>query len=141
MWIWRLPLEPIVADAAQITGLDDLAANIDALHNALRAALPDIVADGAAIIEAEIRARAPVRTGSLASAIDTIETHNIDTASAIVQVDDSAQGQQEHYAIFDEFGTSKQPARPFFRPGVQAATPRAQQLMVERIASIIGDVQ
>ncbi|MFZ6813748.1 HK97-gp10 family putative phage morphogenesis protein [Undibacterium sp. Rencai35W] len=130
-----------MADAAQVTGLDDFAASVDALHNALRAALPDIVVDGAAIIEAEIRARAPVRTGNLASAIDTIETHGIDTASAIVQIDDSAQGQQEHYAIFEEFGTSKQPARPFFRPGVQAAAPRAQEMMVERIASIIGDAQ
>lgn len=139
MWIWRLPLEPIVADAAQITGLGDLATSIDALHNALRAALPDIVLDGATVIEAEIRARAPVRTGILASAIDTIETSSIDAASAIVQVDESAQGQQEHYAIFDEFGTSKQPARPFFRPAVQAAAPRAQQLMVERITSIVGD--
>jgi HK97 gp10 family phage protein len=141
MWIWRLPLEPIVADVAKITGLDDFAASIDALHNELRGALPDIVLDGATVIEAEIRARAPVRSGNLASAIDTIETSSIDAASAIVQVDDSAQGQQEHYAIFDEFGTSKQPARPFFRPGVQAAAPRAQQLMVERIASIIGDAQ
>ncbi|GAC1405497.1 MAG: hypothetical protein NVSMB6_00070 [Burkholderiaceae bacterium] len=130
-----------MADAAQITGLDDLAASIDALQNEMMAALPDIVADGAAVIEAEIRARAPVRTGSLASAIDTIETRGTDTASAIVQVDDSAQGQQEHYAIFDEFGTSKQPARPFFRPAVQAAAARAQQLMVQRIASIIGDAQ
>ncbi len=141
MWIWRLPLEPTVADPAKVTGMDELAASIDALHNELRAALPDIVADGAAVIEAEIRARAPVRTGSLANAIDTIESHSTDTASATVQVDDSAQGQQEHYAIFDEFGTSKQPARPFFRPGVQAAAPRAQALMVERIASIIGDAQ
>lgn len=130
-----------MADAAQVVGLDGLIASIDALHNELRAALPDIVADGAAIIADEIRARAPVRTGSLANAVDTIESHSVDSASAIVQVDASAQGQQEHYAIFDEFGTSKQPARPFFRPGVQAAAPRAQALMVERIASIIGDAQ
>ena len=130
-----------MAEAAQVTGLDDLAASIDALNSELRAALPEIVLDGAAIIESEIRARAPVRTGSLASAINIIETHSNDAASATVQIDDSAQGQQEHYAIFDEFGTSKQPARPFFRPGVQAAAPRAQQLMVERIASIIEDAQ
>ncbi len=141
MWIWQSPSVPTVADAAQVIGLDGLAASIDALHNELRAALPDIVADGAAIIADEVRARAPVRTGSLSNAIDTIVNHGTDSASAIVQVDDSAQGQQEHYAIFDEFGTSKQPARPFFRPGVQAAAPRAQALMVERIASIIGDAQ
>ena len=54
-----------------------------------------------------------------------------------MQVEDSTQGGIEHYAIYTEYGTSREVARPFFRPGVQAASAQVENLITQRITQII----
>lgn len=116
------------------TELDDA---ITRLNADLAAALPGIVLEAGAIAEQEIAARAPVRTGALKRSIDEQSTRSAAGATAIVEVADSDQSGAEHYAVFDEYGTSHQPARPFFRPGFEAAKPAMEQFIINSILSII----
>lgn len=115
----------------------ELDAAIAAINAELAAALPGIVLDAAAIAESEIAARAPVRTGALKRSIEEHADRSARSAAAVVEVADSGQAGAEHYAVFDEYGTSHQPARPFFRPGFEAAKPAMEQLITSRILSII----
>lgn len=119
-------------------GVGELSAAIAALNAQLEAELPAIALAGAELVEAEIAARAPRRTGALASSLDAEAERRRGAASAVVQVDDSAVGGVEHYAIFVEYGTSKMAARPFFRPGVEAAKPKVEALLTAAILDTIA---
>lgn len=123
---------------AEITGLDDMSANVAALNAQLVAALPGIVLQGAAIVQQEIQRRAPVDTGALKASIDAVAARRALSASATVQAEDSAQGGIEHYAIFKEYGTSKVAAQPFFRPGVEAARPKVEALVTQQILNVVN---
>lgn len=126
-----------------VHGMDELTDRIALLNDALCDALPAIVLDAARRVEAEIASRAPVYSGALVHSLSVGDiaggqANSQGKAGAIVQVDTSNQGGQEHYAIFDEFGTSRQPARPFFRPGVAAAVELVRELLTSRVNDIIG---
>jgi HK97 gp10 family phage protein len=118
-------------------GLDELSADIDAMIADLEASLPEIVMTAAEVIEAEIRQRAPVDTGALVRSLDSKADRRKGAASATVQMERSGPDGTEHYAIFQEFGTSKMAARPFFRPGVEAAAPKVQELVSAQILAQI----
>ena len=123
---------------AEIFGLNEMAASFAALNIEISQALPDIVFQGALIVQKEIQARAPVDTGALLASIDTQSARRASSASATVQAEDSAQGGIEHYAIFKEYGTSKSPATPFFRPGVEAARTKVDDLVTGQILSVVN---
>lgn len=123
---------------ADVSGLDDMHAAIAALNRELESELPGIALAGAEIVEAEVAARAPRRTGALVSSLDAEAELRRGAASAVVQVDDSAKGGGEHYAIFIEYGTSRMAARPFFRPGVEAAKPKVEAALVAGIQNVIA---
>lgn len=124
---------------ADVSGLAEMEAAIAALNRELEAELPAIALAGADIVEAEIAARAPRRTGALVSSLEDEVERRRGTASAIVQVEDSAASGTEHYAIFQEYGTSKMPAHPFFRPGVEAAKPKVEAALVAGIQNVIAN--
>ena len=122
---------------AEVTGLTEMAASLAALNIELSLALPGIVFQGALVVQKEIKARAPVDTGALLASIDTTTAKRALSASATVQAEDSAQGGIEHYAVFKEYGTSKMPATPFFRPGVEAARGKVDELVTAQILSVV----
>ena len=124
-----------------INGLDAMKVQIAAMNAQLIAALPDIVMEAAAMAEQEIARRAPVDTGALARNLDEVGTRSRTGAAAVVQVEQSAKGGAEHYAVFNEYGTSRQPAKPFFRPGFAAAEPKMQQFITSAIEDIIKKAQ
>ena len=121
-----------------ITGLAELQASIEAIHSRLESELPAIVMESAEIVESEIRARAPVLTGALIRSLAAKSERRKDAASAVVQIERSGPDGTEHYAIFQEYGTSQMPAKPFFRPGVLAAADKVQAHSAARIEAIIG---
>ena len=121
-----------------VTGLAEMAASFSALNMEMAQALPGIVLQGALIVQKEVKARAPVDTGALLASIDTIAAKRALSASATVQAEDSAQGGIEHYAVFKEYGTSKMPAQPFFRPGVEAARGKVEELVTAQILSVVS---
>lgn len=122
---------------AEIQGLAELERTIAAMNKELESQLPEITLAGAAIVEAEIAARAPRDTGALAASLDAKADHRRGSASATVAVEHSDKGGAEHYAIYLEYGTSKMPAEPFFRPGVEASKEKVGQLMQEQILKVI----
>jgi len=112
---------------AEIVGLD-------ALHNAMadmkkrvQEALPSVVAAAAAPIHEEIDQRMPRLTGQTERALETVIVADQQSAKAVVQVRNSAVGEENEAAIYLEFGTSKMPAEPFFRPGFVAGHDKAVQ--------------
>jgi HK97 gp10 family phage protein len=128
-----------MANFQNIQGLSELQANIEKLNARLRDQLPDIVTDAAIIVETEIRRRAPVRTGALVANLDTVVgEHSANHASVTVQIEKSDKDGVEHYAIFDEYGTSKEPAKPFFRPGVEAAKQQVESRLKKKILDSIN---
>lgn len=124
--------------ADQVQGLSDFVASTAALNLRLADALPGIVLQAATLVEAEIGLRAPVDTGALRASLDAVASRRASAASATVQVDNSAQGGLAHYAIFQEYGTSRMPARPFFRPGIEAARPKVDALMTSALQKVIA---
>lgn len=126
-------------NTAEQFGLAELTANIAALNRKLSDALPGIVMQAAEIIEAEIAARAPVDTGTLVRSLDAKADRRKTSASATVQIERSGKDGTEHYAIFNEFGTSKQRAKPFFRPGVEAARGKVDALMTQEITALVSE--
>ena len=121
----------------EITGLDELALSIKDLNKLLNDALPTLVLEAAEIVEAEIRSRAPVLTGDLVRSLDAKSNQRKDEASAVVQIENSAKDGTEHYAIFDEFGTSHQAAKPFFRPGIEASRPKVDEFLRNSLNAIV----
>ena len=124
--------------ADQVQGLSDLVASMAALNLRLADALPGIVLQAATLVESEIAQRAPANTGALRASLDAVASRSASAASATVQVDNSAQGGIEHYAVFQEFGTSRMPAHPFFRPGLEAARPKVDALMTSELQKVIA---
>jgi HK97 gp10 family phage protein len=128
--------------ATDVDGLQDLDAAIAALTNELRSELPQIVMSGAEIVEGEIRARAPVRTGGLVRHLDSTLVGRGLSATAVVQIEDSGPGGvEQHAALAEEFGTSKQAAAPFFRPGVAAASDKVERHLQDNIMNIINKAE
>ena len=124
---------------ADIAGVDDLQSAIAAMNRELQAMLPQMVMAGALIVEKEILSRAPVLTGALVASLDAKADRRRQSASATVQIERSGPDGTEHYAIFNEYGTSHQPAKPFFRPGVEAAKPQVASLMTSQLTRVIHD--
>jgi HK97 gp10 family phage protein len=123
---------------ANVSGLAELNAAIAALKADLRRELPAVAMAGADIVAAEIEPRIPRRTGELAASLDEEPGAGRNSASATVEIVQSGPGGQEHKAIFLEYGTSKMPAHPFFRPGVEAAKPKVEAALVAGIQNVIA---
>lgn len=111
---------------ADIQGIDELDAAIAAMNRRLQERLPAIARSAADIVQAEIHARMPVDTGDMAANLDEHPAGGASAAFVTVEVVRSAAGGDEHKAIFQEFGTSKMAANPFFRPGIEAARSRVE---------------
>lgn len=122
---------------AEISGLDDLNLSISELNKKLNDSLPDLVMLAAEIIEEEIKSRAPVLSGDLVRSLDAKSDRRKDQASALVQIEDSAKDGTEHYAIFNEYGTSHQAAKPFFRPGVEAGRSKVDDFLRTSLIDIV----
>ncbi|WP_428718578.1 HK97-gp10 family putative phage morphogenesis protein [Undibacterium curvum] len=121
-----------------IQGLGELNSSIARLTSDLDRSLPDLVMRSAEIVESEIRSRAPVDSGELVASLDAKAARRQASASATVQINRSGPDGTEHYAIFQEFGTSKTPANPFFRPGVAASSAAVQSNLTSGILEVIG---
>lgn len=74
----------------------------------------------AAVLEAEVKSRAPNRTGNLQHHVAVRGSHSSSTAKSTVEVLDSAIGGAAQEAVFVEYGTSRMAAEPFMRPAFEA---------------------
>ncbi len=122
-----------------VFGLDQMNAAMRAVQADLEKSLPAIVEHATQPLVHEIHARMHKDTGRMEHSLDVVSSSSPGKASAIVQVDDSAAGGDVHYAIFEEYGTSKMAASPFFRPGVEAAKAAVAQQLVNGVLKVVGE--
>jgi HK97 gp10 family phage protein len=87
----------------------------------------------------QARRFAPLRTGELQRHIQLTTRHTSNTATAVVEVVDSGKGAQEHEAIFAEFGTVHEPARPFMRPAYEGNKRGIQNAVEQHLNSALRD--
>lgn len=99
-----------------------LAARMQALSKDIEAQALAALAEGAQAVADTARSLAPKRTGELQSSIRVVEGDDGVTVEATAP-----------HAAFVEFGTLKQPARPFLAPALAACRPA----IVERVARAV----
>jgi HK97 gp10 family phage protein len=90
------------------------------IHSLLDGLAFDAAMAAAVVIEGEIRLRVPVLTGKLRESLVKKSRRREAAASVVIEMPHSGPDGTEHYAIFQEFGTSKMPAHPYMRPGFEA---------------------
>lgn len=88
----------------------------------VRAAIAKAVAD----VEAQAKVRAPVDTGALRNSITGALTG--DTAGEVTA--------GVSYAVYQEYGTSRAPARPFMHPAADAVRPSFEAAIKAAIAGL-----
>lgn len=123
---------------ADINGLDALQVALAAKVRQIQAALPGAVEAGARPIHQEIDRRLPRDTGDTERALETVVRSEASSATATVQIRDSAVGEINEAAVFLEFGTSKMPAEPSFRPGFIAGRDDAVKAVADTLTEAIS---
>lgn len=109
-------------------GVAEMAVALQGLRRALGGdVLQRCTAAAAQPILAEAQARAPVRTGQVRNSLQIASNFTPNSASSAVEVAHSGPDGASHEAVFSEYGTSRQPARPFMRPAFEAAKDQAVQ--------------
>jgi HK97 gp10 family phage protein len=130
----------------QVTGLEELQEKLNSLpvefsRRALRTALP---APGIVFRDA-IRASAPVLTGWLKGHVTVrAKTNNFDEGSVTTTFSRKAKPGENTSAIYEalyaEFGTVKEPARPFIRPAFESSKQNALDAFIERLKENLSAV-
>lgn len=82
---------------------------------------------------------APNKSGNLKRHIQLRTKHSNASASAILEVKDSGVGGDVREAIFSEFGTSHQPAKPFMRPAFEASKDGVLNAVGQHLLNAIGE--
>lgn len=115
--------------AARVTirGMDEVIARLKALDPAMQAAAKDGLESGAEKMEARIQAGTPVKTGNLKA---SIKAGPVTGGGAHLKVEIKT---EVDYASYVELGTSKMSARPFMRPGFNAAKNPALEVIKQEL--------
>jgi len=129
-----------------IQGGDLLMRKLEALPGRVaKKILGQALRDGAKIVQAEAKARAPVRTGLMRKSI-TVRAQKkkkrgeigmnvmLDTKRHPGLISESAGGKRYFYPAVVEYGAEGRAARPFMRPAAQASKGRAEQAIRERLS-------
>lgn len=96
-------------------------------------ALQEATQPAGELVLMEAKRRAPQRTGELVNHLELQASHTDHAATVVVQVADSAPGGSVRQAIFSEFGTAHEAARPFMRPAFEVSKQAAASMVLERI--------
>lgn len=125
--------------------------NFDTLASEILASLDQAVRDMAGELVIDIQQAAPVDTGALRESVylvtDKVSTYGLatgesKTAKGDVEIHPQATLDGPHEAVvavaaghgvFNEFGTSRMAAHPFFTPAVEAARPKFERKIAEAL--------
>lgn len=97
-------------------------------------------AAGAVILQA-VEAHAPVKSGALKASLGQLDSTGKHRASSAIQVENSAKGGAEFYAVMLEYGTSKMAAKPFMRPAFEASKEAAEQAAIATATNIVTGIK
>lgn len=124
----------------KVEGLDELVKAVEALEKKVSGKeVQDVLLSGAFLIRDEARARVPVDTGLLRSNIIATrgKPKSDDGTDVLVGVRYGKGG--GNTAHFSEFGTTKEAARPWFRPAVSAKKTEAGEKIAEGLKKLIEE--
>lgn len=96
-------------------------------------ALQDAAMPAGALVLATAQSLAPRLSGDLINHLEVQASHSERAATVVVQVADSAPGGSVRQAIFSEFGTAHEQARPFMRPAFEINKQAAADLILNKI--------
>lgn len=102
-------------------------------HQVVDEGAPAAAQAAAAVLLAEVQARAPEHSGELKAALQIVQASDGATAIAAVSVADSQKGGDNWHAVLQEYGTARMPARPFMRPAFDAAKDAAAQAAAQAL--------
>lgn len=105
--------------------------NLRRIRTANRKIVKDALMKGGETFQEEAAARAPVASGDLRESIETQLTAN-KNSEIVVSV-----GPTVFYGAFQEFGTSKQSAKPFMRPAFDA---KGEAVLDQVSREVFGDI-
>jgi HK97 gp10 family phage protein len=103
------------------------------LESELRDELTEIMDEAGEIVLAEVKQRAPVRTGKLRDNI-VKEDPTVKADEITLNVGPNREG---FYGYFLEAGTSKLAPHPWIRPAHKAAKPKVDRFVADEIAKLI----
>ena len=123
--------------AAEIQGLKELINKLKDIQDKVQDEQVDkVLMQAAQHVKDEIRANCPTDTGALRESI--IATYGKpkgpDGVRDVVVLSKTG---DVPYGPFVEYGTSKRPAQPFFRPGVAQAKSEVKKILAEGLKNIL----
>ncbi len=130
----------------QITGLDELQDKLNRLPVEFsRRALRTALRPAGLIFRDAIRSAAPVLTGWLKANITVrAKTNNLDEGSVTTTFSRKQHPGENASAIYEalyaEFGTVKEQARPFIRPAFESSKQTALDTFIERLRENLTDI-
>src|SRR5690348_5638329 len=137
-----------MSDPAHVKGLDDLMRTLGQLPAKIQEkALVTATGAGAKVLQDEMTSRAPVRHDNELKKLSkrstrarlpgflkaSIGRRRVDKGSGSTVTYQVGVLAAAFYAIFYEFGTRHQPARPFIRPAVETTQGAAVEKMADRL--------
>lgn len=147
-----------MADTVTLTGVEEMKRQLSQFSDKIkRTVLNGAVYAGAKKLQAEVIARAPERTGNLKKNVITYKDRQPQQIGAAVRYSvmvrkikvarkvkrlmrkaraagvDIKFADNAYYWRFLEYGTSKMPARPFFRPAIHATTPQLIRIVGDQL--------
>lgn len=106
----------------------------DSLRSCTEAAAQPILED------ARAGASQHARTGDVVKNLALVSTSTESSATTAVEVLDSERGGSAHEAVFEEYGTSKQVARPFLRPAFEKRKPEARAAFAGELSNKLNGI-
>ena len=111
-----------------VRGLSSVQAKLDKLDPVTRAAAALGVQKSGLLVEGTAKNLSPVDTGALRGSINTTSKSLSSGAQATVRTN-------IEYAMYQEFGTTRQQAQPFMRPALQKNKNKVKQIVSTEIRS------
>lgn len=114
---------------ADVSDLKKLATELRNVRKDVTADTLKITRDSGERIQKKAKATAPVETGELRNSIKVSKSRSRQNISVTVTA-------ESDHAVFQEFGTTRNPPRPFMRPALEAEI----EPFVRDLIGMLGDV-
>jgi len=124
----------------KITGTRELFRNLDKIEKYVNNHLDDTIRKAAKVIERDMKARAPRRTGTLEKSIE-IEVKEVKILQNDIRVGVGPVGDDAFYWYFIEKGTYKMSAQPFVRPAFDNNERKVKKMIENGIENLLRKVR
>lgn len=128
----------------RVDGADEVIRQIKKANDKITKEIRDLISKAAEIVFREADSRSPIRTGkarlsleiNVGTAKDGSFYANVTIGARLGEVVETA----PFYVTFYEYGTSRQPPRPFMRPAMDKSRARVRKLLIEGVRAVVERV-